>query len=77
MRQPSLYFCYGFDASVMNAMMLSITYVSCHSVFIDDSKVYKDIVLAEHLWISLDITFLTIPCVSHDSIFAMDFMCRL
>ena len=59
----------------MNSLTLSIPYVRCHSVLIDDFKVYSDFVFAEDLWMSLDITFLTIPCVSHDSIFATDFMC--
>jgi hypothetical protein len=42
-----------------------------------DSKVYRDSIFGDDLWISRDITFLTIPCVSHASIFAIDLMCRL
>jgi hypothetical protein len=76
MHQSWLYFCYQFDASIMNSWMLSIPYGSCHSVFIDDFKVYRDVVFADDLWISSDITFLTIPCVSHDSIFSIDLMPR-
>jgi hypothetical protein len=33
-------------------------------------------VFADDLWISCHITFLTIPCVSHESIFAIDLMCQ-
>jgi hypothetical protein len=76
MRQPWLYFCYRFDESVVNSLTLSISYVSCHSVFSDDSKVYKESVFADDWWISRDIVLLTIPYVSHDSIFAIDLMCR-
>jgi hypothetical protein len=49
---------------------VSIPYVCCHSVFFDDFKFYSDSVFADDLWISIDIAFLTIPCVDHDSIFA-------
>jgi hypothetical protein len=76
MRQPSLYFCYRFDASVVNSLTLSITYLGCHSVFIDDFKVYSCSVFAGDLWISRYIAFLTIWCVSHDIIFAINWMCR-
>jgi len=76
-RQPWLYFCYRFVASVVNSLMMSITYVGCHSVFIDDFKVYSDFVFAVDLWIGRDIAFLTIPCVSHDTSFAIDLMCWL
>jgi hypothetical protein len=55
-------------------LTLSIPCGSCHSVFIDDFKVYNDSVFADDLWISSDIAFLTIPCVSHDSIFPIDLM---
>jgi hypothetical protein len=60
--------------SVVNSFMLSIPYVSNHLVFIDDLKVYSNSVFAEDLWINTDIAFLTIPFVSHDSIFAIEFM---
>ena len=73
-RQLWLYFCYRFDVSVVNSLTLSIPYVICHSVFIDDFKVYSDSVFTDDLWISSDIPFLTIPCVSHDYIFAIDLM---
>ena len=76
MHQRWLHFCYQFDTSVVKSLTLSIPYVSCHSVFIDDSKVYTVFVFTDNLWISSDIAFFTIPCVSHDSIFAMDFMRR-
>jgi len=73
MRQPWLYFCYRFDASVVNSLTL---YVGFHSVFIDDFKIYNDPVFAANLWINRDIVFLTIPCVSHDSSFAIDLIRR-
>ena len=76
MLQPWLYFCYQIHASVVNSVTLSIAYINCHSVFIDDFKVYSDFVFAEDLGISHDISFFTIPCVSPNSIFALDFMRR-
>jgi len=76
MCQPWLYFCYQFDASIMNSFTLLIPYVDCHSVFIEFFNVYSDSVFADDLWISRDIVFLTIPSVSHDSIFAIDLMRR-
>jgi hypothetical protein len=76
MCQPWLYFCYQFDASIMNSFTLLIPYVDCHSVFIEFFNVYRDSVFADDLWISRDIVFLTIPSVSHDSIFAIDLMRR-
>jgi len=75
MCQPWLYFCYRFDVSVVNSLMLSIPYVGRHSIFSDDFKVYRDSVFYDDLWISTDIPFLTSPCVSHDSIFAIDLIC--
>jgi hypothetical protein len=77
MCQPWLYFCYRFDVSVVNSLTMSIPYVGCHSVFIDDFKVYSDSVFADDLWISRDMAFLTIPCVSHDAILAINLMRRL
>jgi hypothetical protein len=74
MRHPWLYFCYRFDASVMNSVTVSIPYVSCHSVFIDDFNFNRDSIFYDDLWISSDIAFLTIPCISHNSIFAIDLM---
>jgi hypothetical protein len=74
MRRPSLYFCYQFDASVVISLTLSIPCGSCHSVFIDDFKVYCFSILADDIWISRDLAFLTIPCINHDSIFAIDLM---
>jgi len=74
MQRPWLYFCYRFDAAVVNSLTLAMPDVGCHSIFIDDFKVYSDSVFADDLWISSDITFLTIPCVSLDSIFAINLM---
>jgi hypothetical protein len=76
MRQPWLYFCYRFDASVVNSFTLWIPHVNCHSVLNDDFLSYSDSVFADDLWISNDIAFLTIPCVNHDSIFGIDLMHR-
>ena len=76
MCRPWLYFCFRFDASVVNSLTLSIPCGSCHSVFIDDFKVYCYSVLACDLWISRNIAFFTIPCVGHDSIFVIDWMRR-
>jgi len=73
MRQPWLYFCYRFDASVLNSLTLSITYIGYHSVLIGDFKVYSYSVFAGDLWISRDIMFLTISCITHNSIFAIDY----
>jgi hypothetical protein len=76
MRRPWLYFCYRFDASVVNLLTQSITHVGCHSVFIDDFKVYSDSTFADDLWISSDLAFMTIPCISHDCIFSIDLISR-
>jgi len=69
MRRTLFRFHYRFDASVVNSIALSISYVICHSVFSDNFKVSCESVFAKDLCISHDIAFLTIPCVSHDSIF--------
>jgi len=74
MRQPWLYFCYWFDASIVNSLTVWIPLVSSHLVFRDDFLVYSDSVFVDDLRISSDIAFLTIPCVSHDSILAIDLM---
>ena len=60
----------------MTLFFLSIPNVSWHSIFSDDFKFYSESVFADNLWISHDVAFLTIPCVGHDSIFAIDLMCR-
>jgi hypothetical protein len=77
MSLPWHYFCYLFDALVVNSLTRLITYVGCQSIFVDDFKVYSYSVFAGDLWISRDIVFLTIPWVCHDSIFAIDLMRRL
>jgi hypothetical protein len=76
MRRPWLYFFYRFDASLMSSLTLSIPCGSCHSVFIDDFKVYCYSVFAGDLWISRDRVFFSFPCVGHDSIFAFHLMRR-
>jgi len=62
--------------SVVNTKKLSIPYGSCHSVFNGDLTVYNDSIFTNDLWICTDIAFFIIPCVSHDSIFAINLMCR-
>jgi hypothetical protein len=74
MCRPWLYFFYRFDASLVSSSTLSIPCGSCHSVFIDDFKVYCYSVLAGDLWISRDRLFFSFPCVGHDSIFAIYLM---
>jgi hypothetical protein len=76
MCRPWLLFCYRFHAWAVNYLTLSIPYVSYDSDFSDDFKVYSNSVFTDDLWITSDIPFLTIPCVSHDSIFAIDLIRR-
>jgi len=76
MRQPWLYFCYRFDASVVSSRTLAIPYVRCHSFFSDDFNVYRDSVFADDLRTNSDIAFLTIPSINLDSIFAINLMRR-
>jgi len=71
MRHTWIYFCYRFYASLVNSLTLSTPYVSCHSYFIGDLKVYSDSVFDDDLCISSGIVCLTIPCVTHESIFAI------
>jgi hypothetical protein len=73
-RQTWIYFCYRFYASLVNSLTLSTPYVSCHSYFSGDFKVYGDSVFADDLWISTGIVCLTIPCLKHESIFSNGFM---
>jgi hypothetical protein len=63
-----------FDVSFVNSLTQSITYVGCHSIFIDDFKVYSDCVFAENLWINTDIAFLRIPCAAM-SLFLLSIWC--
>jgi hypothetical protein len=74
MRQPWLYFCYQFDASIVNSLTLSIPCVDYHSVFIVDFEFNSDSVFIGDLWISKDITFLRIPWVFYDFIFSIVLM---
>jgi hypothetical protein len=46
-RQTWIYFCYRFHASLVNSLTLSTPYVSCHSYFNGDFKVYSDFVLGD------------------------------
>jgi hypothetical protein len=73
MRQTWIYFYYRFYASLMHSLTLSTPYVSCHSYFSGDFKVYTDSVFADDFW-SVGTQFsLTIPCVNDDSVFSNDF----
>jgi len=76
MRHTWIYFCYRFYESLVNSLMQSTPYVSCHSYFSGDLKVYSDSVFDDDLCISSGIVCLTIPCVTHESIFAIGFMRR-
>jgi hypothetical protein len=60
----------------VNSLTLSIPCGRCHSVFIDDFKVYYYFVLAGDLWSNREIAFFTIPCVGPDYIFAFHLMRR-
>jgi hypothetical protein len=85
MLQPCLYFCFQFEVSVVNSLMLSIPYVSCHSVLCEDFNVYNDSVFSIDLWFRRDIAFwhfhasamtlfwLSIPYVRWHSVFSDDF----
>jgi len=89
MRQRWLYFCYRFDVSVVNLLTLSITYVGCHSVFVDDFEDYSYSVFTGDLWISRDkkifdksmrqpwLFLLLIWCVCCEFIDAFDYISRL
>jgi hypothetical protein len=46
------------------------------SIFKDDFSFYSDSGFADDLWITTGIVCLTIPCVKHESIFAITFMRR-
>jgi hypothetical protein len=73
MRQTWIYFSNRFYASLMNSLTFSTPYVSCHSYFSGDFKVYGDSVFADDFW-SVGTQFsLTIPCVKDDSVFSIDF----
>jgi hypothetical protein len=74
MRQTWIYFSYWFYASLVHSLTLSTPYVSCHSYFSGDFKVYGDSIFADDFW-SVGTQFsLTIPCVTDDSVFSIDFI---
>jgi hypothetical protein len=75
-RQRWLCFLYWFHSSTVNKYALSITSVSRDSIFKDDFSFYSDSVFDDDLWISTGIVCLRIPCVKHESIFAIGFMRR-
>jgi hypothetical protein len=63
-----------FQASLVNSLTLSTPYVSCHSYFSGDFKVYSDSVLADNFWSVVMHFSLTIPCINDDSVFSIDFI---
>jgi len=66
-------FAIGFMRRSWILLTLSTPYVSCHSYFSGDFKVYDDVVFADDFW-SVGTQFsLTIPCVNDDSVFSNDF----
>jgi len=66
-------FAIGFMRRLWILLTLSTPYVSCHSYFSGDFKVYGDVVFADDFW-SLGTQFsLTIPCVNDESVFSNDF----
>jgi len=69
-----IYFCYRFHASVLNSLTLSTPYVSCHSYFSGDFKVYSDFVLGDNFWSVVTQFSLTIPCVNNEALFSFDFV---
>jgi hypothetical protein len=54
----------------------ALPYGNCHSIFINDFKVYRDSDFADDLWIRSDKAFLTILFVRHNSNFAIESMRR-
>jgi len=86
MRQTWIYFYYRFYASLMHSLTQSTPYVSCHSYFSGDLKVYSDSVFDDdsmrHTWIYFCYRFyvslvnsltLSTPYVSCHSYFIGDF----
>jgi len=67
-------FCYRFYASLVNSLTLSTPYVTCHSYFNCDFKVYSDSVFAHDFWSVGTLFAMTIPCVNDDSVFSIDFI---
>ena len=74
LRQTWIYFCYRFYASLANSLTLSTPYVSCHSYFSGDFKVYGDSVFTDDFWSVVTQFSVTIPCVNHDSVISHDFI---
>jgi hypothetical protein len=76
MRQTWVYFCYQFYAWLLNSLKLSPPYVSWHSYFSGDFKVNSHSLFADDFWSVVTQFSLSIPCVKHESIFAIGFMRR-
>jgi len=77
MRQTWVYFCYQFYAWLVNSLKLSTPYISCHSYFSGDFKVNCHSLFVDDFWSVVTQFSLTIPCVKHEYVFAIGFMCRL
>ena len=73
MRQNESIFAIGFMRRSWILLTLSTPYVSCHSYFRCDFKVYGDSVFADDFWPVGTQFSLTIPCVNDDSVFSNDF----
>ena len=76
MRQRWLCFLSWFHASIANWYLLSIPSVSRDLILKDDFSFHNDSVFADDFWINIGRMCLTIPCVSHEPIFAIDLMRR-
>jgi len=74
MHQRWLRFLYWCHASNRNYFSLSIPSVSRDSNFKYDFSFCSDSVFADDLWINIGRVCLTIPCISHKSIFGIDLM---
>jgi len=74
MRQTWIYFCYRFLASLVNSLTLSTPYVSCHSYYSSDFKVYIDFVLGDDFKSVLTQFSLAIPWVNDDPVLSFDFV---
>jgi len=73
MPQTWIFFFYRFYASLVISLTLPTPYVSCHSYFSGDFKVYGDSVFTDDFWSVVMQFSLTIPCVNHDSVYCHDF----
>jgi hypothetical protein len=66
-------FAIGFMRRSWILLTLSTPYVSCHSYFSGNFKVYSDSVFVDNLWSVVTPFSPMIPCVNDDSVFSNDF----